>query len=142
MNKQATLSPLEALRQVLASLVSRQMRDLNYLLGPNACLKIGSGHNQMQYISRATVCEALLERANSWPNPIFFDVQDWHNTPTAASVQFEIWDRPNGRLLCPFYSVSLTLCENKIESLELSQKVRENELLLNGAMAAQVVYSA
>lgn len=117
-----TVSPIEVSRQLLAVLAaSAQTSEVDHLLSSDAFMQVSFGNDRHTYQSRQNVCEGLLARMSSWPNKLFFNVQGWDNDDDSITVQFDIWDKPHGRVLYSNCSLSLTLHQDKIKTIQLYQ---------------------
>lgn len=120
-NNIKTVSPIEASRQLLAGLASTQILEVDYLLTSDALMQIWLGDDHWTYQSRPRVCKALAFQKMKWPDKPFFNVQGWDNDDESVNVQFDIWDGPDGRMLHPNCSLSITLHHDKIKTIILHQ---------------------
>jgi hypothetical protein len=121
MGSNRTVSPIEVSRQLLTGLASAQTATVDHLISSDAFMQIWFGNVNQTYNSRPQVCRGLVEQTNSWPNKLFFNVQAWDDDDDSVNVQFDIWDRPNGRVLHSNCCLSITLHKDKIKSIKLYQ---------------------
>jgi hypothetical protein len=121
MNSIRTVSPVQISSQLLTMLASSQTIDFEQFLSPDALLQIWFGSIRQTYKSRTGVCEGLTMQRGNWPQKPFFNMQCWDENGDSVTVQFDIWDRPDGRVLHSNCSLSITLQENKIKSIKLYQ---------------------
>jgi hypothetical protein len=124
-----TVSPIELSRQLLAILASVEMPNVDYLLSPDAYMQIWLGNIRQTYKSPAKVREGLAAQTRNWPHKPFLNVQAWDDDEDSINVQFDIWDRPNGRVLHPNCSLNITLEQDKIRTITLyqNQQLIENQ---------------
>lgn len=121
MSSTRTVSPVQVSSQLLTMLASPQTPNVEQFLSPDALLQIWFGSIRQTYKSRAQVCEGLAMQKSNWPHKPFFNMQFWDENGDSVTVQFDIWDRPDGRVLHSNCSLKITLQENKIKSIKLCQ---------------------
>lgn len=116
-----TVSPIEVSRQLMAVLASCSTTEVDYLLSSDTSMEIRLGSNHCTYRTSPQIREGLAVQTSNWPEKPFLNVQRWSNNDTSVTVQFDIWDRPNGRVVYSNYALDITLYQNKIKTINLYQ---------------------
>jgi hypothetical protein len=115
---EAALTPIKASRRLLAVLASRSTAEFEPVLRSDALLQICSDECRQIFLSRPTICQALLVEAAAWPDPTI-NIQGWDEDAETATVAFQIWVRENGLVTQHDHSLTITLRDDQIEKITL-----------------------
>ena len=114
----ATVTPIQASRHLLAVLASSSSLDFAEMLRTDAFLQIWSDSHRETYWSKGEVQQALLMEAAAWPNSTI-NIQSWDEDDDSATVQFQIWVKEDGRIIEHDRSLTITLRDDQIEMISL-----------------------